>query len=121
MDRNLAGILSIAPEFLDSSQNQWRSGKYWLRRQQQSQEGLQLKILMPKLVGKVPIEQLHFLMGRRGGGHKKGFFFFQVGGQINAWDEGVEERKFNSKRRKLVVYPNKKWEEGEERKGTKER
>jgi len=33
----------------------------------------------------------------------------------------VEERKFNSKRQKLVVYPNKKWEEGEERKGTKER
>jgi hypothetical protein len=33
----------------------------------------------------------------------------------------VEERKFNSKRGKLVVYPNKKWEEGEERKGTKER
>jgi len=39
-----------------------------LRRQQQSQEGLQVKMLMPKPVGKVPIGQLvAFFVGEKGG------------------------------------------------------
>ena len=52
-----------------------------LRRHQQSQEGLQVKMPMPKPVGKVLIGQLvAFFMGRSGGGHRlagweKGMFF----------------------------------------------
>jgi hypothetical protein len=29
MDRNPARIIPILPEFLHSSRNQWRGGKYW--------------------------------------------------------------------------------------------
>ena len=40
-----------------------------LRRHQQSQEGLQVKMPMPKAVGKVPIGQLvAFFDGEKGGG-----------------------------------------------------
>jgi len=55
------------------------------------------------------------------GGYPQLFGRVRVVDHSNFSQPGVEERKFNSKRRKLVVYPNKKWEEGEERKGTKER
>ena len=69
-----------------------------LRRHQQSKEGLQVKMPMPKPVGKVPIGQLvAFLMGRRGGGHtlagwEKGLFF-EAGWMEckGCWDEGRKE------------------------------
>ena len=52
-----------------------------LRRQQQSQEGLQVKMPMPKLVGKVPIGQLVVFFDREKGGRtqQKGFFFLLCG------------------------------------------